>query len=56
MTKKILSPYVVFFSLILIFSVQALISDDAIPHDTERFVFESGHFEVAGELRPIEKR
>jgi pimeloyl-ACP methyl ester carboxylesterase len=51
MKKKASALITVFYILAMIPFLSGMNSDEVIPHDIERFVFESGHFKVVGELR-----
>ena len=51
MIKKAIISFAVFCVFITIPTLFALAADEVVPHDTERIVFESGHFKVVGELR-----
>jgi pimeloyl-ACP methyl ester carboxylesterase len=51
MTKKTFILLAFFIVLIAIPASSAAAQEDVIRHDTERYVFESGHFKVVGELR-----
>jgi pimeloyl-ACP methyl ester carboxylesterase len=41
----------IFSALMVIPAFHAMTSEEMVIHDTEKFVFESGHFKVVGELR-----
>jgi pimeloyl-ACP methyl ester carboxylesterase len=49
--KKAIISCAVFGVLITIPTIFAQAADEVVRHDTERVVFESGHFKVVGELR-----
>lgn len=51
MIKRALILPIIFCALTAIPSIHAMTSDQVIRHETEKFVFESGHFKVVGELR-----
>ena len=42
---------VILGALTVIPAIHAMTSGQVIPHKTKKFVFESGHFNVVGELR-----
>ena len=42
---------IIFSAIIAIHALYAMTSDEASPHDIEKFVFDSSHFKVVGELR-----
>ena len=51
MIKKTLILIAIIFVLMIIPIARVKSADEVVPHDTERVVFESGHFKVVGELR-----
>ena len=51
MTKKAIILIIIFSVFITSPSIFAQTQEKVVPHDTERYVFESGHFKVVGELR-----
>lgn len=51
MIKKGLILISIFNFLVAALSIFASTQEPVVPHDTKRFVFESGHFKVVGELR-----
>ncbi len=51
MTKRIFIPLIVFIPFLFISSNHAVAQNRAVRHDNKKFVFESGHFKVVGELR-----
>ena len=50
-TNKAFILIIIFNILIISPSIIAQTKEKVVPHDIERFVFESGHFKVVGELR-----
>lgn len=51
MIKKAVILFIIFSVFIMIPIIQAKAADKTPRHETEKFVFESGHFKVVGELR-----
>ena len=51
MMKRTCILLLVFIALLVISSVHALAQSKTVRHDNKRYVFESGHFSVVGELR-----
>ena len=51
MIRRALILFIIFSTFIIIPVIHAMIPDQVPPHDVEKFVFESGHFKVVGELR-----
>ena len=51
MTRKPIAVVMVALVLVSVSIVLSIASEEAIRHDTEKFTFESGHFNVVGELR-----
>jgi hypothetical protein len=43
--------FIIFIALLIIPATQAMTSGQAIRHKAEKFEFQSGHFDVVGELR-----
>ncbi len=39
------------WAVLAVVAIHAMVSEETVRHDTERYVFESGHFSVEGELR-----
>jgi len=51
MIKKTLTLLIIFSTLLVIPAIHALTSGQVVRHETEKFIFQSGHFNVVGELR-----
>jgi pimeloyl-ACP methyl ester carboxylesterase len=49
--KKAFFLPIIFIALVTIPKAHVMTSDEVVSHDTERFLFESGQFNVVGELR-----
>jgi pimeloyl-ACP methyl ester carboxylesterase len=51
MAKKAFVLFLTLEALLAIFVIRAPASGETLPHDVEKFIFESGRFKVVGELR-----
>lgn len=51
MTRRAHTLFIIFIALLIIPATHAMASGQAVRHKAEKFMFQSGHFDVVGELR-----